>query len=80
MVENRVRWRLARTMPIVYLSMERFLFTFLFILNMFQTAHTPIYGQAPHVAATQTQPRIELFLYRREYDQLDVVDYRHDTV
>ena len=31
--------------PIVYLSLERFLFTFLFILNVFQTAHTPIYGQ-----------------------------------
>jgi AraC-like DNA-binding protein len=32
--------------PMVYLSLERFLATFLFVLNLLQTAHTPIYGKA----------------------------------
>ena len=52
--------------PLVYLSLERFLFTFLITLNLFQTAHTPIYGQAIwnplHVLMLLTFPPL-LFAY-----------------
>jgi len=52
--------------PLIYLSLERFLFALLFTLNMFQTAHTPMYGQALwnplHVLMLLTFPSL-LFAY-----------------
>ena len=52
--------------PIVYLSLERFLFTLLITLNLFQAYQTPIYGQALwnplHVLMLLTFPSL-LFAY-----------------
>jgi len=52
--------------PIIYLSLERFWFTLLMILNLFQTAHTPIYGHVLwnplHVLMLWTFPCL-LFAY-----------------
>jgi len=52
--------------PLVYLSLERFLFTFLVALNLFQTSPTPIYGQVLwnplHVLMLLTFPSL-LFAY-----------------
>jgi len=52
--------------PLVYLSLERFVFTFLVTLNLLQTSPTPIYGQVLwnplHVLMLLTFPSL-LFAY-----------------